>query len=277
MALERVFMAYEISRKEVLDNLVRFKNSLAEIHDGHNERAPKRVYKLLLNRKTGDMRFAKSINALETHISKRASQQDSVADWKEVKIIVFEKGKKDAAHFEIGDSLEHPLESSDIDPLAWKIAGETLAILNQKAKHCHSDSKLPEEELLSDLSDVRLFSTKDEISDLPGWVGTLERKEAEKRLLQKSVGTYLLRAGDEATFKAAFHLEEANSISVYPYLITMVDEDEKISEILILKTSLGWTIYSDNPDLKDRTVYSYYPSIKELLQSMGNLAKNPLF
>lgn len=274
-------MAYEISRREVMNNLVRFKDSLLEMKDLDTKsgRSKKRVYKLLLNRKTGDMRFAKKITALEYRISKKTVETEAAGDWKEVRMVVFEKKKAKPSHFEINDPHDAPLKPSDVDPLAWKIASETLTILNQKAAEIEHlpESVLPEEAVLEDLSSIHLGAPKEEIEDLPGWMGTLDRLEAELRLNQKPVGTYLLREGDKVTRRASYHIGEENFLSIHPYVLTVVEEEGKISDILILKTNMGWMFYHDNPNLKDKDVYSYYSSPRELLGSIQKVARYPLF
>lgn len=284
-------MVFEISRREVLNNLIRFKDNLLEIHDqgkgfgSHEERKEeeqgkkgKRTYKLLLNRKTGDMRFAKRISSMEHHISQKTARKEHAEDWKEVRMIVSHKSSHGVAHFEISDEQNHSLKPSDIDPLAWKIASETLDILNQKAEEVKQvpAEMLPEEAVLEDLSSIHIAVTREEVSDLPGWMGSLSRIDAEQRLKQKPVGTYLLREGDEITLSASFHFAEENVLSIHPYLLTVVEKEKKISDILFLKTNKGWVFYHDNPDLKDRDIYFYYRSPRELLQSINQIARHPV-
>lgn len=285
-------MAFEISRREVLNNLIRFKDNLLEIRDGgegfgekeeskEEERKGKsgrRSYKLLLNRKTGDMRFAKKISAMEYHISQKTGKKETAEEWKEVRMIVSQQSSQSPVHFEINDPHNQSLRPSDIDPLAWKIASETLDILNQKGEEVKGvkGEMLPEEAVLEDLSSIHIGMPKEEIDDLPGWMGSLGRIEAEKRLDQKPVGTYLLREGDEITISTSFHFAEENFLSIHPYVLTVVEKEKKISDILFLKTDKGWIFYHDDPDLKDKSVYFYYRSPRELLQSLGELVRNPV-
>lgn len=280
-------MTYEISRREVMNNLIRFKDNLLEMRgedrsrqDQEEEKENKeRKYKVLLNRKTGDMRFAQKITSLEHHIArKKAKREEAAEDWKEVQIIVEQKTSRDTAHFEVRDTQNHSLKPSDIDPLAWRIASETLDILNQKAKDVQSASPeiLAEEAVLQDLSSIHIVTQKERIEDLPGWMGSINRIEAEKRLENQPIGTYLLREGDEITVSIAFHFSEENLLSIHPYVLTVVEKNQKIADILLLQTNKGWTLYHDDPNLKDLVIYQYFPSPQSVLHYLSQIARHPL-
>ena len=104
-------MVFRITRPEVLNNLVRFKDNLSGLKDQEQREKEekgskdekKRKYKVLLNRKTGDMRFAQKISVLEEKIVKRGNKKEPLEDFKEVQIIVHEQ-KKYPAKFEVADS-----------------------------------------------------------------------------------------------------------------------------------------------------------------------------
>ena len=266
------FMGIGISRREVLNNLIRFKDSLLEFREEElsEKKGKKRIYKAFFNRKTGDLRFAQKIN--ESHFSSKGKSKGSLDDWKEIHLIVREEEEHP---FEIFDGEDHPLNSREIAPLAWRILSETLNVLNQKAQEAEIGSDLLMEEfILRDLSSIHLAPRSSHIEDLPGWEGSLSREGAEKKLAGKSVGNYLLREGDELTLSIAFHLEEEERSYVHPYLLTFVDREEKISEILILHTSKGWTFYCDDPDLK-QPFYHYYFSVEDLLGALHSVAQTP--
>lgn len=276
-------MVYEISRREVLNNLIRFKDNLLEMREeerqrrGVGEGEQERKYKVLLNRRTGDMRFAQKISALEHHIARRGAKKEAPEDWKEVQIIVYQKNPKEPAHFEVRDTHNHVLKAADVDPLAWRIANETIDVLNHKAKEVKAarGEMLTEEAILNDLSSIHLSVQRERIEDLPGWMGTLSRIDAEKILEGKPIGTYLLREGDEIAVASSFHFAEENLISIHPYLVTVVEEENKIADILILQTTKGWIHYEDDPNLKDPS-YQYYPSPQTLLRTLSKIVRQPL-
>jgi hypothetical protein len=278
-------MVYEISRREVMNNLIRFKDSLSELHrederrqgqgEEKEEKKGERTYKVLLNRKTGDMRFAQKISTIEHRISIQR-KKESAEDWKEVQIVVRQKSDHDTAHFEMLDTKKHSLIASELDPLAWRIAKETLDVLNQKVKEVKPGDLLPEEAVLQDLTSIHLESHKERIENMPGWMGSLGRIEAEERLRTKLVGTYLLREGDEITISISFQFSQQNHLFIHPYVLTVVEKEDKISDILLLKTDKGWILYCDDPDLSDTMTYHYYPSPQSLLRSLSHIATQPL-
>jgi hypothetical protein len=237
-----------------------------------------RIYKVLLNRRTGDLRFAQKISALEHRISRKGNQKEAPEDWKEIRVIVQQKASNEAAHFSVCDARGNPLKPSDIEPLAWKIASETLDVLNsraEEAKGTHPEM-LAEEAVLLDLSSIHLAAPRERIEDLPGWKGSISRIEAEKKLSGKPVGTYLLREGDEITLAISFHFAEENSLSIHPYLLTVVESENKIVDRLLLQTDRGWVFYHDDPNLQDSALYRYSPSPQGLLHTVSQIARHPL-
>jgi hypothetical protein len=94
-------------------------------------------------------------------------------------------------------------------------------------------------------------------------------------LQNRSNGTYLLRDGGEDTNAIAFHLSEENKTHVKAYICTVVESHEKISDILILETDLGWTTYRDEPNLLS-SLYAYSPNPQGLLLQIHTRAKHPI-
>lgn len=254
----------EITRREVLNNLIRFKDSLLE-------KPPKsskgiRTYKVLLNRKTGDMRFPQKVKSLEYRIARVG--KEAPGDWKEVVILV------DQTHFEIRFA-DRPLEPTDLEPLAWRITRETMEALNGRAQEL-PPSPILEAAVLQDLSFLHLSPPIEHIEDLPAWAGTLSREEAEKRLENKKQGTYLIRMADPLTQGISFHFSEENHLPVKPFLITVVEEELKISDILVLHTPKGWTFYHDDPNLNDLLLYHYEKSPQDLIHDVSDTVREPL-
>lgn len=260
-------MRPEITRREVLNNLIRFKDSLLEkLPKKHS--GGERVYKVLLNRKTGEMRFPQKIKSLEYQVAKRKGKLQAPNDWKEARIVV-----KD--HFELRNGQNHPLEPTEVDPPARRVIRETLEVLNSRAQAVQG-IKLLEEEVLQDLSSIDFAVEVERIEDLPAWVGSLNREEAEKRLEGKAEGTYLIREGDPITRAIGFHFAEENHLLVHPFLLTVVEDEEKISDILIIQTSKGWTQYQDDPNLNDTMLYQYEATPDALLRGLMQIIKEPI-
>jgi hypothetical protein len=213
------------------------------------------------------MRFVQKISQIESHISRKGNKKESVEDWKEIRIIIQQNSPSEAAHFEVQDAHEKSLKPAELEPLAWRIASETLDFLNLKAKEVVGKhlEMLPEEAILNDLSSIQISQSKEQIESFPGWMGSIDRIEAEQILNGKPEGTYLLRQGDELTLSISFHFEEENLLQVHPYLLTIVQKEGKISDILLLQTNKGWTLYHDDPNLNDAGLYQYFPSLHTLL------------
>ena len=134
---------------------------------------------------------------------------------------------------------------------------------------------LPEESVLQDLSDIHLAPHPSNIEDLPGWVGPINRFQAEDILRGQALGTYLLREADAQLSETALCLSHENKIHVHAYLCTVMESQEKISDILILHTPKGWIFYRDNPDLAD-SEYEYFRSPHALLTHLGQRARRPI-
>lgn len=271
-------MDFEISRREVLNNLIRFKDSLLDLKEGDQVVGSKRSYSVLLNSKTGDMHFVKKISYLASQVLKEPRKKETPEDWKKVQIIVSQSSATDKPRFEILDNENDALTPKGLEPLAWKVASETVALLNQKSAQIPkiATETLPEKEVLKDLSSIHISVNLKKIEDLPGWMGFLSRLEAEEILQNHSTGTYLLREGDDLTVSIVFHVSEENALSIRPYLLTVVESPGKISDILLLETNQGWTCYHDDPNLKDKTLYKYFSTPQELLAQFKMIARFPL-
>jgi len=259
-------------RREVFNNIIRFKDNLLQKGEwGKKPRTHKRVYMTLINRHTGDMRFAQRINELESRLPEHRKEKDSYADWQEIQLTV--EDEKGMVHFHLNNVDGKNLKPTQFDPLAWRIASETLKAMNELAASYSSHEILPEGAVLSNILKA---SDKDRVEEMPGWVpGKLPRIIAEKMLMGKSAGTYLIATGDEMIQDVTKRLAEVNGVFVRAYVLTVIEKEHKISDILLIHTKWGWTIFSDDPIL-DCPVYHYHSTLKSLLHSIHHRAKNPL-
>ena len=256
-------MAIEITHREVLNNLIRFKDRLLEANGLEKDREKSRVYTVLLNRKTGNMRFAQRISNLEHHFSTKSKSVSE--DWKEVRLIVGGKTSHEL-HFEVRGRHNEILHMHDLTPLAWRVAEETLQVLHTKAMQTKTDpsAHLPEETLLQDLSSIHLSHQTEEIKHHPAWEGHIDFLHAEKKLRAQPVGAYVIRACDDLTAAIVQQLSESNQMPISAYLVTFVREAGKISDLLLLHTRMGWILYRDEPCLNQCRTYS---SLQSLLDS----------
>lgn len=269
-------MGFKISQPQVFHNLIRFRDSLLESHD--EKRGPiseSRSYKVLLSLDTGDMRFAKKIHSLETHFSKKGADE-LLNNWKEVHLIVKDTPQHQV-QFDVVDSSNQKLTSSGMTPLAWTVSQETIKVLNSKGKEIHSLHRemLPEEAVLEDLSSIHPAAPGENIEDLPGWAGSINRIEAEQKLNSQPLGSFLVREADPVTDLSIPLLSSSNdNLSIRPFVLTLVEKTGKVVEHLILHIEeKGWILYKDDPQLES---YTFYPTPQALFHSLKPMASRPI-
>jgi len=113
------------------------------------------------------------------------------------------------------------------------------------------------------------------ITSLPGWKGNITHKEAEELLISKEAGTYLIRNGDPITLTVKESLSDANKVALDCYILTIVEENQKIEDIMIVKIQDKWILYHDEPNLIDSS-YERFASVKDIIKHLKNKAKYPL-
>lgn len=204
---------------------------------------------ILVHGKTGSIEVPQRIHELEERLSKERKGERDLSSWKEVQLNVSSVSGK--PHFGVVG-----LEALEIG--AQKVIRASLEILNGEAPA--EKGALPEREL----------------ETLPGWAGRVDRMGAEKLLRGCPVGTYLLREADSIIQSSTFHMAKENHLAVHPFILTIVEEGGKISDILLLKTEKGWLIFADDPNLEDPEIYKYFPSVALILVEMNQIAKFPL-
>lgn len=252
--------------RTVFTNLSRFKESLSKIPPGASSLA-QREYKVLLDCKSGEMRFPKEIRDLQFSISSKS--RISTQDWKDVRLIVVNENGN--ARFEIRDAQNHLLDSPDVKGVAKR----TLEVLNGEAQKIRGvvSKLLPEQVALQNLTSIQVQTRRHEIESLPEWAGAMTFEEAEKKLENAPIGTYLIRWGDDVALMID-RMKMEYRCDIQPYSLTFAAEEKKISEILILQLPWGWIKYQDEPDLRS-SLYTVYTSAQELLKSLNTMAWIP--
>lgn len=113
------------------------------------------------------------------------------------------------------------------------------------------------------------------IEQFPGWAGEVSHAEAESLLIGKREGTYILRHGDFITHILEDNLSDENEKDMHCFILTVVEQNQKIEDILLIQSEDVWLLYHDDPDL----IHDPYPSfstLQELLDSLQTKAKYPL-
>ena len=272
-------MVIEISHKQILINLIRFQETLENRSPVATKRRndKERVYLILLNLETGAIRFAQKIREFESQFPRIPLEEELHKHWKQVRLIVQEQGG--SAHFAVCDVNEKPIGPSDVEkPLAWTIVSETMSVLNtiSKVTQAVSGGLLPENVILShaNLSSIQLSPSHDRVEDLKEWVGHVDREGAERLLFYRPIGEYVLRELDLIMECTVNTLRCNNKISFFTScLLTIIQEEDKISDILLIRTEQGWTVYQDEVNLNS-PIYTYYPLIQSLLHEILREVRN---
>lgn len=235
----------KVDHNQVLSNLHRFQSFLAE-QSIYRDQRKERIYPMWVDLQTGVIDFKKKDDL-------------PISTQKELKLIV-QESKDGMAHFNIEGDL------SSLNLRVQAVAEETIKTLNLLALVLFRT--LPEEQAIKDLSHVHLQPWDDQIEKFPGWHSVLQRVDAEKLLQGKPIGTYLIRSGDPITEM----LIEQYPPELTGYILTVVEENEKISDYLILKTTKGWALHRDESDLRN---YTYLPTFQALLETLKSIAWVP--
>lgn len=123
---------------------------------------------------------------------------------------------------------------------------------------------------------MNLKEFQKQIEEHSAWKGDLDREKAEKALEGQREGTYLFRKADRLVKDSCYHFIQENHLEMIPYLLTLVESEEKVVDILLLATEKGWVIYHDDPDLFSEKIYHFRKSLSELLSlDLKNSASFP--
>src|SRR5580704_10637929 len=109
-------MNIPITRREVLNNLIRFKDNLLEMEEVSEE--SERSYAILVNRHTGDIRFTRKIETLKREFPTTPKGMERSSDWGEAHLLAKDQGE--SVHFRFTEKL------TGLDPMALGILFETL-------------------------------------------------------------------------------------------------------------------------------------------------------
>jgi hypothetical protein len=230
-------MAIFVSKQEVLNNLNRFKMSRNNLPV--DQPIGSNVISAMINPQTGDIQFAKA---------------ESGKGWTPIEVVVI-KSDSGRGVFQAKTADHHAIDINNMTPIAWSVMKETLRVLNEITA-------------VSDLSEIQIAPVHS-IQSLRGWVGAVSRMEAEMLLANQRIGTYLLRHGDEFTIVIADKLAEGNNQLIEAFVCTVTEDEDKISDILIVRLIQGWALYRDNPDLFD-SEYVYHKTPEALLLTLGD-------
>ena len=196
---------------------------------------------VLIDCLTGDIYIPQSINELESRIHGTKKERDTaIGECRHAQLEIQSASGKIC--FELS-TKELPLEDR-----AALVVKETLTILNQVGERSHTAM----ETLRHCMRDIKLELPL-EITTHSGWWGALNRSEAEKLLMKEDAGTFLLREGDEETKRLEWTLQKKNRFPVRCYVLTVVEDQRKIADKVLVQRASGWAFYNDNLSLSNCT------------------------
>ncbi|NGX40079.1 MAG: hypothetical protein KR126chlam1_01419 [Chlamydiae bacterium] len=255
-------MKIAILDQKVRKNLALFKH-LVKQQQRKKERfyqVAKKIYHAYVNRHTGELQFAE--------LEKKELPE---SDWKS--IVIQLRPTEDSQTFEVlSEENEGCFEWKEFDPEAYALLSKTIHILNQLAY----DPKMGKNPLwvLRHVAHLEFELTDEENgkrSLIHGAWHSVNRYEAEHLLKGRPIGTYLFRK-DEVAELLEETLNELFSFPITCITLTYSDWDEKVCEKTLVYKNGSWLIYDDDPTLRGPTC----PTVKELLQTLGDQIQSPL-
>lgn len=250
-------MTSPIFQRGVVINVVRVRDEICA--PSHRMHGHDQIFRGVLDGNTGTIRFPQNIQVLDFGHRRRDA---GTAQWQEVEMVVSERDGR--PHFEIHVSYDR------MDDFARRVIEETLFALNQIA-HYAKDAQI---EL--DLSKLHSRVEEREVQQLPGWKGKIGRVEAEELLKDAPVGSYLIRTDLEETEAMIEALAQSNNTPVWCCIVTVVETEDRIADMLLLCTSYGWTVRQDSQDLRDLVIYQYELSASHLIEMLSSRLVNPV-
>ena len=233
------------------------------------------VYQAIINKKTGDIRFIEYFKKLDEVYHRLKEEGLDEDDWKIIRLTVDERKEETKKSFSMKEENDEELREEELEPLAKRVTHETLRVLNQKGEEIkkHPRKGRLEQAVLADLSTTHTKIQNEPIEENEAWMGTISRKDAEILLQGKSPGTYLFRQGDATTEAIGERLSQEKYRSLLCYVLTLVEQDNKFTDFLILIKEDRWVIYHDMPEFQLEE--KGYQDIEELLSHLREKAKYP--
>jgi len=213
---------------------------------------------ILIDPVTGEMNLPQSLQDFEFLIKKPKMREKRHPEQAKLSIHPTQAG----VEFDLVDNQDQKENLRRFSEEAFVVLTETLKILNQMLGPNYHSAK----ELFSHLDSVKMEDLGSEIQQRPEWRSSIDRSEAEAILEYRPVGTYLLREGDVETREFEENLRSTNAHPFCLFVLTFVEDVEKISDRLLIRRREGWATYDDNPDLN---AYSYCRDLDRLLVDAG--------
>lgn len=167
--------------------------------------------------------------------------------------------------------IESLCEKDFLDTEAHYVLTETIKTLQAIARmltKTQSVSSLLQELSLAHLEQKTCKSPSEDVIHL-AWHQVC-RKGAEKLLKLAEVGTFIFRKDPYATILEN-ELSRAHCSDVKCVTLSYKDFKQGVCEYTLVKTALGWMIYTGDPSLDEPV----FPDIDTFLQNMKGILKSP--
>ena len=255
-------MKIVILDKEVRRNIELFRH-LIHRQAGKAKRffqTARKTYKGYVNCKTGQFRF-----------SELEKNEVLSKEWKP--IVIQLRPSEEGAFEVITPDQEDQFDCSQFDEKSYALLTKTLHVLNQLAydpKHGKNPFWV-----LKHIAVLDLGTAEEDESERnfihEAW-HQVDRFNAEYLLSKREVGTYLFRKDEFAQILEDI-LNENRTTPITCITLTFRDWDKKIGEKTLVYKENQWLFFNDDTTLSGKT----YPSVRDLLASLGNIIKKPLF
>lgn len=255
-------MKIAILDKRVRRNIALFKHLIERQAEKRKRlfQLEKKAYPAYIHRKTGELRFSQ--------LEKKDFPKE---EWKPI-IIQLRPEEEGAFEVIVGDHEEY-FDCDQLAPDAYCLLSKTLHILNQLSY----DPKQGKNPIwvLRQLTNLDFEMTEEEEGRrsliYEAW-HNVNRLQAEHLLSGMPIGTYLFRK-DEFSKNLEERLNEDFSVPILCITLTYSEWNKKISEKTLVFKDEMWLFYNNDPELAGLS----YNTVKELLETMGDLLSQPLF
>lgn len=222
--------------------------------------ASKKAYKGYLNCKTGDLRFSELV-----------TEKFNSKEWKPI-TIQLHPIEGEGAFEVVASEDDQCFDCASLEPIAYAVLTKTLHILNQLT-YDPKQGKNPFW-ILRQVAQLDFEITEEEEGRKnlvhEAW-HNIDRLRAETLLKRMPVGTYLFRKG-EFTELLEENLNRASLKPISCFVLTYKEENQKISEKILVYMDGSWLFYNDDTSLSCPS----FPTVEALLQTLGDTLSKPL-
>lgn len=222
-----------------------------------------KIYQAFIHKVNGELRF----NDVSPEITGK-----ELSLWRPITLrVLTHRGSPEKIECEVIEKQMIPSEGG-VGAEAFKILEETLKTIQIIARLLPNVQSLPR--LFMEFSQVHLevLEAKRRYSDLihEAW-HQLDRLQTEAFLQEKDRGSFLFRKDEYAAILEE-GLTKAHDRTIKCITLSYLDKEGKVCDLTLVKNSLGWLVYNDDPNLTE----PIYPDIEAFLDNMKGILSAPM-